>query len=74
MAYYRIEPWGPERDNWHVGMLAAMYANSHRGKGKPALDPSDFLWGSKDQSKKKQTFSTLAALDALAVKNGPNKT
>ena len=74
MEYYKLEPWGPGRDNWHVGLLAAMYVNRHREKGKPAAQPGDFLWGAKDESKKRQTVSTLAALDALAVKDGPNET
>jgi len=74
MAYYKLEPFGQERDNWHTGLLAAMYANRHREKGKPVMQPSDFLWGAEDNSKKRQTTSTLAALDALAVKNGPDKT
>jgi len=74
MVYYRLEPFGQERDNWHTGLIASMYANHHRAKGKPALEPSDFIWGAKDKSKERQTKSTLAALSAMAVKNGPDKT
>lgn len=74
MIYYRLEPWGPERDNWHFGLLASMYANRYREKGKASVEPTDFLWGAKDKTKERQTGSTLAALDAMAVKNGPDKT
>jgi len=51
-----------------------MYANFHREKGKPAIEPSDFLWGAEDKTKARQTTSTLAALDAMAVKDGSDKT
>lgn len=74
MAYYKLEPWGPERDNWHIGILASMYANRYKKQGTPAIQATDFLWGAKDKTVEKQTSATLAALDALAMKNGSNKT
>jgi hypothetical protein len=40
-AYYSLEPWGYEAENWRMGMVAATVANA-AGRKKP-LKPSDFL-------------------------------
>jgi len=75
LAYYKLEPFGQERDNWHTGVLASMYANVHKASGKPASKPSDFIYGAKDTTKERQTVSTFAALDSMAVnKDGSDKT
>ena len=41
-AYYEIEPWGYEADNWRMGVLAATTAN-YSGNIKKPLKVSDFL-------------------------------
>jgi hypothetical protein len=41
-AYYEIEPWGYEADNWRMGVLAATAAN-YSGNIKKPLKVSDFL-------------------------------
>jgi hypothetical protein len=33
MAYYQIEPFGQERDNWHAATLATLIAGSAGAKG-----------------------------------------
>jgi hypothetical protein len=43
MAYSRIEPWGEERDDLRIGILASMIANMFREKGKKAYEPQDFI-------------------------------
>ena len=41
-AFYQLEPWGFEAQNWRMGVLAAVTAN-YSGRVKKALKPSDFL-------------------------------
>jgi hypothetical protein len=43
MAYSRIEPWGEERDDLRMGVLASMIANMFRDKSKKPAKPSDFV-------------------------------
>jgi hypothetical protein len=43
IAYYRLEPWGYEADNWRAGMIASVIANANRKKGKKAYKPTDFM-------------------------------
>jgi hypothetical protein len=40
-AFYSLEPWGYEMENWRVGVVAATTANS-AGRKKP-LKPTDFM-------------------------------
>lgn len=41
MAYYQLEPWGNEPEEWRHGAWMAMYANAHRGKDS---DPVRYPW------------------------------
>lgn len=41
-AFYALEPWGSEVDNWRMGVLAATTAN-FSGRSKKSLKPSDFM-------------------------------
>lgn len=44
MAYYRLEPWGPERADLNMGVLASLYANVKRDpKRSKAFQPQDFM-------------------------------
>ena len=45
MAFYRLEPFGAERDNLHAGIVASMVANVNRDtKKRPEpFAPHDFL-------------------------------
>ena len=43
MAYSRLEPWGPDRDDLRMGIVASTIANSNRGKGQKAFKPTDFI-------------------------------
>ena len=40
-AYYQLEPWGYDAENWRMGMVCSTVANA-AGRKKP-LKPSDFL-------------------------------
>ena len=41
-AFYAIEPWGFEAENWRMGLQAAVTAN-YSGRVKKPLKVSDFL-------------------------------
>lgn len=45
MAYYQLEPWGTEQDDWRAGMIAATIANVNRDpkKRRKPYEPSDFM-------------------------------
>jgi hypothetical protein len=40
-AFFQLEPWGYEMDNWRMGVVSATVANA-AGRKKP-LKPSDFM-------------------------------
>ena len=42
IAYYRLEPFGEERADIRMGIMAALTANCHRSRGK-AFVPGDFV-------------------------------
>ena len=42
MEYADLEPFGPEVDDWHAGIIASTVANSQRVRG-PAYKPQDFM-------------------------------
>ena len=41
--YYLLEPFGEERDDLRMGMLASLYVNAHKSKGTKLASPADFL-------------------------------
>ncbi len=43
MLYARIEPFGEERADLRMGILASLIANVNRAKGADAFTPSDFI-------------------------------
>lgn len=44
MEFYRLEPFGASRDNWHMAVLAMVFANAHRDPKKPAIPPDRFIY------------------------------
>ena len=53
VAYHRINPLGPERTEFMIAQLCAMFAQAHAAKGKK-YSPFDFMPWTK-REKKKQT-------------------
>jgi flagellar basal body rod protein FlgC len=43
MAYARLEPFGEERDDLRMGIIASTIANVNRDKGKKPYSPRDFM-------------------------------
>jgi len=66
-AYYRFEPFGSNRDNYHAGIIAATIAN-YSGKIKVAKQVHDFMLEPESVKKDRETKKTIAMIDALAKK------
>ena len=43
MAYSKLEPWGEERDDLRMGIMASTIANVNRGKNQKPFKPTDFM-------------------------------
>lgn len=44
MAFFSLEPWGAEVEDWRCGMLASVIANASRDpKRKKPYEPQDFM-------------------------------
>ena len=43
MAFSTIEPWGQDRDDLRMGIVASTIANANRGKNTKAYKPQDFM-------------------------------
>lgn len=69
-AFYAVHPFGAERDNLHSAIIASTIANVHRSKGQQAVKVDDFMIKDQSQQKKAETMSTLAWMDAVAIKKG----
>jgi len=68
MRFWRMEPWGPYRDNIHAGLIAATIANVHRGKNARPISHDVFMLTDKTAFTKKKTKETLAWMSAVAKK------
>jgi len=66
MAYYELEPFGPQRDNWHAGIVAALLANIHRAKGAKAMSPADFMLEDPGKRAKQRSQTAIAHLLHIA--------
>lgn len=68
-GYYRVNPWGPWRDDLRVGHMTAMLYNINRAQGKPPLGADDFIFDPQRAEKEaaKNEAMTIAALDSLAA-------
>jgi len=43
LAFARLEPFGEERDDLRMGIIASTIANVNREKGKKPYSPRDFM-------------------------------
>ena len=42
-AFFTLEPWGTEREDWRAGVVASTVANVSRSKKQKAYRPQDFM-------------------------------
>jgi len=66
MSYYKLEPFGQERDNWHSAQIASILANVNRRKNAPAVPVDDFMYRDRTTRKQSETKGFLAGMMALA--------
>lgn len=57
-AFYQLEPWGTDREDWRAGMQASVVANVNRSSKTPEFKPQDFM----PQKEKKQTLKQMRAV------------
>lgn len=71
LAYWKLEPWGSWRDNWHSANLTALLFNIHRGK-RSAMKPKDFMYEDRVVSVQRMAKTFSAKMRALVEgqKNG----
>jgi hypothetical protein len=43
LAYWQLEPWGQSREDLRIGILAALYANTHRASDATPYAPDTFF-------------------------------
>lgn len=68
LAYYSINPWGPERDNLHSAIIAAAVRNSAATKRSQLVTPNDFMLIDPHTREQNQIDEFFANLDAIASK------
>jgi len=68
LAYNELEPFGAERDNYHVAMLASIYINSRRSKGSTKVSPKDFMYKDIETARELKTNSFVGSIQAAAKK------
>lgn len=69
MAYYRVEPWGPQRDNLHSAQIAALTYNANRGNGRP-VKIDDFMFKPEVKIQRDADSSARAFLKSKVKSNG----
>ena len=67
-AYYSVEPFGQERDNWNAAIIASTVAN-YSGKTRVAKKLDDFMFIHPETKRHRETLKTLAAMAIFAKKN-----
>ena len=65
MAYSRVEPWGENRDDLRIGILASMIANMFREKGKKPAKPTDFVLNFAPVDEEAKARKALASLQRV---------
>lgn len=56
-AFFGLEPWGTEVEDWRAGMVASIIANTNRDpkKQKKPFEPKDFMPKREQEPEKEQT-------------------
>lgn len=67
-AYWQIEPWGAWRDNVHAGLVAAVIANVHRGRGVPAFSHANFMLQQRDPTVDQAKVANIVSFFRRAAK------
>lgn len=64
MAFYRLEPWGAEVEDWRFGMLASVVANANRDpkRRRKPYEPTDFMPRRDRRPAEEQTWEEQARI------------
>lgn len=64
MAFFSLEPWGAEVEDWRFGMLASVVANANRDpkKKRKPYEPQDFMPRRDRQPSQEQTWEEQARI------------
>lgn len=69
MAYARLEPFGEDRADLRMGIIASTIANTSRGKGQKAYKPQDFIPQFENETEEEAGARLMAkAMQALGGK------
>lgn len=68
MAFYEMEPFGPERDNMHSAMICSLLYNANRAKNQQPLLATDFMLRDLYARREKDTAQFMTGLRSLAKK------
>ena len=71
--YYSLEPFGQERDNWHMARFASLYMNAHLKKGAKPLSPDDFMYKTIEETEKQKIKKLMSGMGALAARKNKEK-
>lgn len=77
-AFYGLEPWGWEADNWRAGMIASVVANTVRDskKRRKPFQPADFMPKERPDAPHRRAIdqdSLRAKLDSVMLAWGGRK-
>lgn len=59
LAYYKLEPFGGERDDLRQAYTSCIIANLFLGKGQKAYEISDFMYKSEDGKQKQMGIKEM---------------
>src|SRR5690606_3053338 len=64
MAFFSLEPWGTEVEDWRFGMLASVIANVNRDtkRRKKPYEPQDFMPRRSQPPREEQTVEEQARI------------
>ena len=62
-AFYRIQPFGPWRDNYHAAQIAYILACAHRDPKKPAPRFHEFMYRDPEAARRAKEQETVAFFD-----------
>ena len=64
MAFFSLEPWGCETEDWRFGMLASVIANANRDpkRRRRPYEPKDFMPQRRTQPAESQTSEEQAQI------------
>lgn len=68
MEFWRVEPWGPYRDNIHAGLIAAAVLQPHVPRGKRSPTHADFMLKDAQETRASAEKSLLSFFKMAAVK------